>query len=244
MESSTQKDEDDDSESKILSKLEALDRKIKNIESTLKRAEKSAPLINEDQLFFGLVLSLAVLLVTLPEFDLCTIFANFGFRIENYYFSTRVFLIGSLMPACGLRYYVTFAQDKQKNKIRAISVGFLLFPIYWLVTDLANRGLGTVLRNQNAAYIFLSPLIVVAFAFVFGRFVEREWYSKYGDYDPLLSLTFAALGLFIIIAYGLSIIVAPFVSFSYPVVILIMLTSLVLAFSFVLAVIRSPKIAS
>lgn len=224
----TRKDKDEDSGRKILEKLQTLERRIKRIEKSLKRKDDDARLVNEDQLFFGLALSIALLLVTLPDFDVSKIFENFGLLIPPVtgILTTKELLIGSLILASGFRYYVTFVQVNQEKQFRVVSVSCLIFPIYWLVFEFTVRGLVTILRNVSVNLVFFAPLIIAIFAVLFGKFVERKWYSNYGKYPPFLSVVFATLALFIIIALELGAAVSLFFPTSESLITVELLVSL------------------
>jgi uncharacterized protein YneF (UPF0154 family) len=224
--------QEDDVESKtlrkILSKLENLEKRMKQIEESFKKADETTPLVNEDQLFFGLVLSLALLLVTLPDFDVAIMVESFfGIPAIITNFSERTILIGSLIVAGGFRYYVTLARENHKSKLRAISVLFLLFPIYWLITELFNRGLGAVLLNENVFLIFLSPVAIIISTLLLGKFIERKWYDKYGIYRPFLSYLFVTYGFIMLLAYSLAGILSTFLSPSPLAISLILIVSII-----------------
>jgi hypothetical protein len=191
-------------EEQFVRALHSLESKVESLEATLKENEKSSNLLNEDQLFFGLVLSLALLLLTIPTFDVSVFFENFGFKIQatEGVISARVFLIAALIFAAGCRYSVALARkDAWKSRLRVYSVALLVFSFYWLIFDLLNRGLRIVLDNVNPYLSPIAPGSSVLFILSFA-IVEKKWYSKYEDYPAYVSFIFAFLSLLILFLEG------------------------------------------
>jgi hypothetical protein len=223
-------------EGQILSKLENMEKRfaerISNIETSLKRIDESSILATDDQLFFGFVFSLALLILTLPEFDVCTLFESFGFKIEgtSATITTKNVTVVTLIIASIARYFVTFVKgDVKKNKLRIFSVNFLIASFYMLMLDFFIRGLGSVFGNLHWLLMILAPMLFVFLAVLFGFFVEKKWYQHYyNSHDPVISLTFAFVGLFVLVAYVLSMFVALFITFSGIVPALIFVASLII----------------
>lgn len=221
---------------RIQDTLESIEKRIKQIESSLKKIDKTSILTNDDQLFFGMVLSFALLFATIPDFDFCTIFANFGFKITatQGVLSSRVLLFASLIFASATRYYVIYAKDSEKNRFRKLSVGALIFSIYWPITDLIMRGLTGVLGSIYYMLVFVSPIALTFFALPFSA-LERKWYKRYGDSEPIVSLAFAFFGVYVVTSYDLAMFVAVFVPTSAIVQVVIVVAAL--AITFLIAVI-------
>lgn len=225
--------EEKDSEKRILSKLEAIQKRfnerISTVESSLKKINKSTFLTTEDQLFFGVVITLLILFLELPEFDVCTVFESFRIVVEptKGIITTKIVLIMLLILSSGFRYLTALVKnDKERNKWRMVSVSFLLSCVYFLIFDLTIRGFATVLTNINVFLIFLSPFTLTFIVLVIGVSVERNWYHVYGYDQPYASLIFGWLGLTILIAYYLGMIVSSFFPISDLITTIILFSSI------------------
>lgn len=229
--------EEKGSENLILSKLEAIEKRfnerISAVQSSLKKLDKSSFLTTEDQLFFGVVITLLILFLELPEFDVCTVFESFGVVIEpsKGIITTKMILIVLLIISGGARYLTALIKrDKQRNNWRMISVFLLLSCIYFMIFDLTIRGLATVLTNINVFLIFLSPFALTFIVLVIGVSVERNWYHVYGYDQPYASLIFGWIGLAILVAYYLAMIVSFFIPISDPVSVIILFSSIFITY--------------
>ncbi len=234
MPSRSKKDTDEKTNSsQILSKLKAIEDRIRAIESSLKNIEESSFLTTDDQLFFGLVFALLLFSITLPELDVGTLFASFGVKIEvtKGIITTKFSFILLLILASGARYFTTFAkEDIKRNKWRTISVSFSISSFYVLIVELLIRGLATFLLDIYVFLIFLAPLALVLTAIAFGVLVEKRWYQLYGFDQPIVSLVVGYSGLAIIITYYLAMIVGQFIPFSDILVLLLILASFLISF--------------
>ena len=236
-------------ESQILGKLEDMEKRINerisDLETSLKRIDESSVLATDDQLFFGFVFSLALLILTLPEFDICTLFESFGVTIEGTrgILTTKDLTVITLIIASIVRYFVTFVKgDVKKNRLRIFSVNFLIASFYVLMLDLFIRGLGSVFGNLHWLLMILAPTLFVFLAVLFGFFVEKKWYQHYyNSHDPIISLTFAFVGLFVLVAYVLSMFVTLFITFSGIVPALIFVASLIIVVLVLLLGVRVEK---
>jgi len=177
----------EDEGNKILKKLDEIenriDEKLKKIESSIEKIEKSSVLTTDDQLFFGIVLALLILLFQLPEFDLSAIFKEIGIKVEpsSGFITARWVLISFLFFSSATRYLTTFTEnDSTKNKLRMFSVSFLLGCLYFVVADWTIRPLSSLLAQINNFLIVLAPLVLTVVSIVIGHFVEKRWNKIYG----------------------------------------------------------------
>jgi cytochrome b561 len=245
----SKKEEKKASENQILSRLNALERKIDEkfsaVESTLKEVEKSSNLTTEDQLFFGFVISLLLLLIENPQFDTRLFFAMLGVTVEptKGVITMGVILITLLIFSIATRYLTTFVkEDKQKNRWRKVSVGLLFSAFYFLIFDLTLRGLSSFLMTINVFLVLLSPAVLTVVVSVIGWIAEKKWYQLYGykKAEADASIIFASIGLTILIAYYLAMLVSLFT----PITDLVNITLLVSAFFIFYLVIRVSNFLS
>lgn len=229
----SKKEEKEIIEGQILSKLENLekrfDERISEVESSLKRIDESSVLTTEDQLFFGIVFTLLILFLQLPEFDVCTVFESFGVIVEpsKGILTTKMVLIMFLIFSSGARYLTALIKkDTDRNKWRMVSVTFLLCCFYFLIFELTIRGLANVLKNINVFLILLSPVALSVISFVIGFLVEKRWYRAYGGERAHASIIFGYIGVAILIAYYLAMITSLFIPISDLVSLVILLSSI------------------
>jgi len=234
----SKKEEKETFEGQLLSKLENMekrfDKRIGKVESSLKKIEKSSGLTTEDQLFFGIVFTLLILFLQLPEFDVCTIFKSFGVVVEptRGILTAKMVLISLLLFASVARYLTALTnKDTERNKWRLISVSFLLACFYYLITEFTIRGLTAVLININVFLIFLGPIALSVISIVVGFFVEKRWYRAYGDGSPHMSIIFGYIGVTILLAYYLAMIASFFIPISEVVSLVIVFSSFLLVYS-------------
>lgn len=161
----------------------------------------------EDQLFFSLVFSLALLVITIPSLDIGTLFESFGVKLElpTQILSTQLLMIFLLLISSALRYSVCLLEESSKkgNRLRASSVGLLVFSFYLLLLDLLIRGLGTFLGEINSLLLLLPPALVMVASHFFG-IAEKKWLSIYGYEGQGVSVPIFGLGVFVFTTYGLA----------------------------------------
>jgi hypothetical protein len=223
-------------EGQILRKLENIEKqlneKIRNIEASLERINESSTLITDDQLFFGFVFSLALLILTLPAFDVSTLFESFGFEIREAsgIATTKDVIVILLIVASVLRYVVTFSKEpKRKNQLRIFSVNLVLGSFYLLISDFFLRGLGDLFLKQNPFLVILAPTLLVVFSISFGLLVEKRWYQYYSpsyvsktSQKPQVSFAFAFVGIFVVLLYSFAILADCFITSSFNNVLLVL----------------------
>lgn len=230
-------EEKDAIEGQILSELKAIEKRFSKrlgkVESSLKKIEESSRLTTEDQLFFGIVFALFIFFLQFPEFDLCTVFENFGVTVEptKGIFTTKMVLMGFLVISSGARYLTALTKDDTKrNKWRMVSVTFLLSCFYFLAFDLTIRGLGAYLKNINVFLIFLSPVALSVISIVIGHLVEKKWLRAYGNDQALASIIFGYLGITILVAYYIAMITSLFTPITDLVSTIILLSSVFITY--------------
>jgi hypothetical protein len=222
--------EKESTENQILRKLKALEKRIKTVESSLKRIEQSSTLTTEDQLFFGFVFALLLVFLTLPDFDFCTIFEDLGVDIKpaEGIITTKMSIILLLTVSSIFRYLTALTKnDVERVRWRKTSVTFLLSCFYFLTMDLIMRGLSSYLQSINFILIVFAPMGFSAMAIIVGVFIEKKWYRYYGltDVQPTSSFIFALLGLVITVAYYLAMITSLFIPISDVVAIVLLVSS-------------------
>ena len=217
----SKKDEKETVEGQILSKLKAIekrfDERLSKVESSLKKIDESSKLTTEDQLFFGIVFTLFIFFLQFPEFDLCTVFENFGVIVEpaKGILTTKMVLMLFLVISSGARYLTALTKDDTKrNKCRAVSISFLLSCFYYLIFDLTIRGLTAFLKDINVFLIFLSPVALTVISIVIGRLVEKRWNRVYGYEGASASFVWGLIGVAILIAYYLAMVMSLFIPIS------------------------------
>jgi len=104
---------------------------LERIENRLKRIEKDLAMASEDQLFIGLVFSLAVFLGTLPFSDLTQFFQDFAkFTAENGATVAQAIKFGSvlcLLLSTAARYYgIVVGRVRPSKAARAVSLELLI----------------------------------------------------------------------------------------------------------------------
>jgi len=227
----------EDEENKILKKLDEIekriDEKIKKIESSLEKIEKSSALTTDDQLFFGIVFALLILLFQLPEFDLCAIFKEIGIQVEpsSGIITARMLLISFLLFSSVTRYLTALtANDSTKNKLRMISVSFLLGCLYFVVADWTIRALSALLTEINVFLIILSPLALTFVSIAIGHLVEKRWNKIYGGKGAPIALVFSYVGIAIAVTYYIGMFVSLLIPLSYSAILVIMIGSFLLTY--------------
>jgi len=229
----------DDEQNKVLKKLEELenriDKKIKKIESSLEKIEKSSALATDDQLFFGIVFALLILLLQLPEFDLCDIFKQIGISVEpsSGFITARWLFISFLLFSSISRYLTALtANDITKNKLRMISVSFLLGCLYFIITDWSIRALSAILTEINVFLLILAPLALTFVSIIIGHFVEKRWNAIYGGKGAPIALVFSYVGIGIAVTYYIAMLASLVIPLSDTIILVIMGVSFLLTYLF------------
>lgn len=218
---SKQDKENETFENQILKRLDDVEKRINerisSVETSLKRIDESSILATDDQLFFGFVFSTALLMLTLPELDISTLFESFGLKIEATHgiLTTKDIVFFCLIIASILRYLVIFVKEiAKKNKMRSSSVSFVFASFYMLMMDLFLRGVVNVLKNLHWLLIVFAPVLFILLTVLFSL-LEKKWYQRYYNFsEPIVSLAFAFLGLFVVVAYVLSMFITLLIPFS------------------------------
>ncbi|MFA5364055.1 MAG: hypothetical protein WC325_02610 [Candidatus Bathyarchaeia archaeon] len=233
----------EDKNNEVLKRLDELekriDEKIKKIESSLEKIEKSSALATDDQLFFGIVFALLILLFQLPEFDLCDIFKQIGISVEpsSGFITAKWFFISFLLFSSVSRYLTALtANDITKNKLRMISVSFLLGCIYFIIADWAIRALSALLTEINVFLLVLAPLALTFIIIIIGHFVEKRWNAIYGGKGAPIAFVFAYVGIAITVTYYIGMFVSLLIPLSQSIILAIiggsfLLTYLLLRFA-------------
>ena len=192
-------------------------KRIRNLEKKIGKLEKESRIGLEDQLFFSLVFSLALLAIALPSLDVATLFESFGVTLElpTQILSTKVVVIALLIISSALRYRVSILKEssKKRNILRAWSVELLILSFCFLLLDLLIRGLGTFLEKIHFLLLLVPPLLLMISSHFIG-ILERKWVLLYGYKEQLVSLITFGTGLFVLTTYGLTVIVAIFIPYS------------------------------
>jgi len=186
---------------------------LERIEERLRRIERDIKASSEDQIFFALVFSLAVLLVTLPFGDLKQFFQDFSkLTPENSASIAQAIKSGSvvcLVASSAVRYYgIIVGRVRPSKTARALSLEFLMlawnaFLFSFVVSAVFNLqiifGLMTIFVAAIAALI----------VFIGMTWVERKVLSFYAsryfilkrDVTPFASNAFQWLALSLYLAF-------------------------------------------
>ena len=188
----------------IREQIEALKKQLNDIGDKVTKGATEAGIGLEDQLFFSLVFSLALLAITLPALDVGTLFESFGVKLElpTQLLNNRILMVVFLIISSALRYSACVVTER-KNKFRALSVGVLLVSFYLLLLDLLIRGLGTFLGKIHFLLLLIPPILVMIFSHFF-RKTERKWLRLYGYGEATVSIPIFGVGLFVLITYLLA----------------------------------------
>jgi len=177
-------------------------KRIKNIEKKLAEIERESKVGLEDQLFFGLIVSLALFVMTLPLTDLASFFQNV-IKLENTVAwnlseTIRNTTIVSLLLSILLRYY---GAVKPHKGARLWSFLCLIISLdFFLLTFLPTLTLNLAVEVRAVAF----PLSHIALFFIYtllGKFVESRiilFYARRGFVlkryaKPIVSFLFASL---------------------------------------------------
>lgn len=177
-------------------------KRIKNIEKKLAEIERESKVGLEDQLFFGLVVSLALFVMTLPLTDLASFFQNvIGIKNTTAWSlseTIRNATIVSLLLSILLRYY---GAVKPHKGARLLSFLCLIVSLdSFLFAFLPTLTLNLAVEVRTLAFP-LSHIALFFIYFLLGRFVESRlisFYAKRGFVlkryaKPIVSFLFACL---------------------------------------------------
>ena len=152
--------------SEMLNKLGQLEEKLRALEEKLKGIEKESHLTLEDQLFFGLVFSLLLLVITFPSVtDMVSFFEGFELVKINPFLLTyaiKSMLVLTLFSSSGSRYYGAI---KKSQPAKSLSLKSILLGIYGLVLEIVYLYGGTFLfqtiGEDMFPFLFLSFIITL-----------------------------------------------------------------------------------
>lgn len=149
----------------ILSKLKDIEEKLETLEDRVKSIEVKSHLNLEDQLFFGLVFSLLLLVITFPSInDMVNLFENIPLISSgaySYAYSIKFILIAPLFPASVCKYYgaIRKSQSAQYHSIRLLllaSFGFL----FMIVVVFLGQFLYQVIGGDMLPTLFLILILL------------------------------------------------------------------------------------
>ena len=206
---------------------------MKKIKSSFEKLEKSSALTTEDQLFFGLVLALLILVFQLQEFDLSAIFKEIGIQVEpsSGLITARTVLISFLLFSSVTRYVTALTtNDTTKNKLRMYSLSFLLSCPYFIVADWSIRALSPVLTEIDVFLIVIAPLALTFVSIVIGHFVEKRWNKIYGGEGAPIAFVFSYVGIAIAVTYYIGLLVSLLIPLSYSAMLVILFGSFLLTY--------------
>jgi cytochrome bd-type quinol oxidase subunit 2 len=157
---------------------------------------------DEDQFFFGLVITLLILVLQLPKYNVEQVFLNFNLTttsgisgMNTIGINTQMVMIIFLMVSSGFRYYTALeTEENKKCKWRFCSVIFLLSCVYFEILALMLGGVASLLSSINVYLVFLIPFLFAAVAILIGYTVELKWVRFYGYNDPFAAIVFATVG--------------------------------------------------
>lgn len=150
---------------KRLKKLEDIEKRLGILEDRIKSLEVESHLGLEDQLFFGLVFSLLLLVITFPSInDMVSLFEDMPLVSSNafsYAYSIKFVLIVPLVPACICKYYGAI---RRSQFAQYQSIGLLLLASFFFVFMIVFVFLGQLLSQivgENMLPILFFTLILL-----------------------------------------------------------------------------------
>lgn len=221
----SKKKSEKDIPTEILNKIKDIEEKLETLEDQIKGIEVKSHLNLEDQLFFGLVFSLLILVITFPSInDMVSFFEDIPLTSSNAFstaFSLKLFLIVTLFPASLYRYYgaIRKSQFAQYQSIRSLLftsfffvfmiifvflgqflyeiVGENMLSILSLILILLALGLGVAEKMILGFYHSIGQLTVDKYL----RVEASHWLLVLGMCLFILSFTFVTLTKFFVLPF-------------------------------------------
>ena len=178
-------------------KEELLD-KLRELENKIDSIKKNSLIDNEDQLFFGVIISLLILFITLPIGDL-VLYLQSSFTLNyndalNVAQTIRYLGIGAFLFSAFTRYYAVVGNQSNSRKYRYASLEGLMFAIaFILIVTLANLtlALSSLPRSIAVTISIISILSVLLLLNIVERkildiYVSRALITK-NDKIPLIT---------------------------------------------------------
>jgi len=192
--------------------MKKLIEKIKELESKIVRLEKESRTGLEDQLFFGVIISLVVFIITLPLTEVTSFFHNFtGFSLDlasSTAESVRYSGLLCLILASATRYYGAVSDPRTSKRFRLHSLLFLIMGWdFFLFIFVVNASLNVAWSLGPMSLPVAS--IILFFTYFLMIFFERKAQNFYAsrelifkkDVDPIVSKSFLALTMGFYIAF-------------------------------------------
>lgn len=185
-------------------------KRIKKIEKKLNKIERESKVGLEDQLFFGLVVAIALFVITLPLDELAIFFqiiTNLSYADALGLSETiRNISIACLALSCVLRYYGAIKPHKgaRLQSFLSLVMGFDFF-LFMFIVNIA-KGFALKINPFTLPYSLLALAIIYL---VTGKFVERNIVKFYAEKGfvlkkytklPIVSYLFAMLSLALSVA--------------------------------------------
>lgn len=200
----------EDKPAEILNKLKGIEEKLGTLEDRLHTIEEKSHLNLEDQLFFGLVFSLLILVITFPSInDMVRFFEDIPLTSSNAFsnaFALKLFLIVTLFPASIYRYYgaIRKSQFAQYQSIRSLLYTSFFFVFIIIFVFLGQFLYQIVGENMLSILSFILILLALGLGVVekmildFYQSIGQLTVDKYVRVDASLSLLVIGMCFFIL----------------------------------------------
>lgn len=172
---------------KIMNKLKDIEDRLKTLEGRLEGIEAKSNLSLDDQLFFGLVFSLLLLVITFPSIaDMVSFFESselFASSDPSITYAIKMMLIVSLLGSSGYRYYgaIRKSQYAQYQSIHFLLAGICGFSLTVIIVFLGE--LFFHFFGDNTLTILSLILILIGFGFGVLERVILDFYQTIGQIE-------------------------------------------------------------
>lgn len=187
----------------LVIRIDRLVKRLEKLEEGMKYFERESRLSLDDQLFFGLVFSIGVLLITFPTITDLTLFFEEIMGVSHplalYLAESLKLMIVLCLFSSGLLRY--FGAIQRRGFYKYLSLELLMFCIIFFVWSVVDKYCLYQLRlGKEPIYLLLLRIVIIFIAFVFGVIERRviEFYVNIGQikfYPPLVHSAFIFIGL-------------------------------------------------
>lgn len=185
-------------------------KKLENLEDKLDKVEKESKLSGEDQLFFGLIIALVILFLTLPTEDISNLFSSLN-SVAAEYSATAVKYMGLafFVGASVTRYYAALKESPISEKFRYFSLEALIGGFDSIITVFILNAIGLAIPFASAQIFspvesatFVSVLVfalltavLVLMSIFEGRILKLYKANNIisNDYQPLVTKFFSSI---------------------------------------------------
>jgi len=149
----------------VLNKLKEIEKRLETLEDRIKSIEVESRLGLEDQLFFGLVFSLLILVITFPSInDMASFFEDIPLISSNafsYAYSIKLTLIVLLFPASVFKYYgaIRKSQFAQYHSIRILLLASFFF-VFMIIFIFLGQFLSQIVGENVLPILFFALILL------------------------------------------------------------------------------------